>query len=481
MQHAASNAPDLQDPSLRRALRRANLPLAPRPGRSWPMRVLTSKWTWLTVGMLLLEALCLWLMYQRVVPDQKVPGGRMIGLGTEAVVPAAKYAAITVIPLTLVFLWADRFRPMRLWIWLVTFGWGACISTYLSMMINTWAAEHLSVMGDGDPATAPRAAVFVAPFVEESTKATILFFIAILLRYRWVSRLSGIVLAGLSASAFAFVENILYYGRAYRAAAQTTGAGDPEELMKQLFYLRGVMTFFGHPLFTCMTGIGLAIALRSRSKTVRVLAPVTGYLAAALLHMLFNGMASSGLSQLQLLIPLALIAWPMVITLITHTIRQVFAQKRLVRARLTDYHRMGWLKESDPENVSRLATRVHVLWQALWAGRLRSTWSMQRTLTELAYLRDAMARGLVDEAGWIHEKQLLFKARELRDRAIVEPWPKTRYPWQRERAPLPNWAPPAYPGPAGLGGNFPAPPIGSSHPGATHSTPVNPAWGPPNA
>ena len=50
-----------------------------------------------------------------------------------------------------------------------------------------------------------------------------LFWLAILMRYQWVSRLSGIVLAGLSGAAFAFAENILYYGRAYRYAARTFG------------------------------------------------------------------------------------------------------------------------------------------------------------------------------------------------------------------------------------------------------------------
>ena len=88
------------------------------------------------------------------------------------------------------------------------------MATYLSAQINTWAAGHLSIIGDGDPATAARAAIYVAPFVEEAAKATVLFWLAILMRYQWVSRLTGVVLAGLSAAAFAFVENIIYYGRA---------------------------------------------------------------------------------------------------------------------------------------------------------------------------------------------------------------------------------------------------------------------------
>ena len=74
------------------------------------------------------------------MPDQEVPGGTLPGLGTEAVPIAAKYAAITAIPLSLIFLWADRFRPQRFWVWLMTFGWGACVATFISAQVNTWAA-----------------------------------------------------------------------------------------------------------------------------------------------------------------------------------------------------------------------------------------------------------------------------------------------------------------------------------------------------
>ena len=96
-----------------------------------------------------------------------------------------------------------------------------------------------------------------------------LFWLVILMRYQWVSRLSGIVLARLSGAAFAFTENILYYGRVYRYAARTFGEVPPLEALQSLFMLRGVMTFFGHPLFTAMIGIGLAVAVRSKSKVVR--------------------------------------------------------------------------------------------------------------------------------------------------------------------------------------------------------------------
>jgi protease PrsW len=333
--------------------------------------------------------------------------------------------------------------------------------------------------------------------VEEASKGTVLFWLAILMRYQWVSRLSGIVLAGLSGAAFAFTENILYYGRVYRYAARTFGEVPPLEALQDLFFLRGVLTCFGHPLFTAMIGIGLAVALRSKSKTVRVVAPLAGYCVASFLHMAFNTTATlvSGPSLLFIYLGVAL---PVVIGMIIFVVRQLYREGRLIRDRLTDYVRLGWLAESDPPALSRLRTRLRALWHATFLGpdAFLATIRMQRAVTELAYLRDAITRGLVDQTGLLREKALLGKIRDVRGQAIVQPQGRAAYPsFRRQPAALPAYAPPSFPGPAGLGGNYPAPtafpaptgppvgvpsaasaPLGQS---ATQYSEVDPSWKPP--
>ena len=467
--------------------RRNGLPREADRSQPLPQRLLHSPLAWLTVAMLLVYVLLLVLLYRQVVPDREVPGGTLVGLGTEAVPIATRYALLTVIPLTALFLWADRYRPQRFWVWLMTFGWGACVATFVSAQVNSWAAAHLSIVGDGDPATGPRAAIFVAPFVEEAAKGTVLFWLAILMRYRWVSRVSGVVLAGLSGAAFAFVENILYYGRAYRYAARTFGQVPPADALHQLFLLRGVMTFFGHPLFTSMTGIGLAVALRARSKTVRVVAPLAGFCAAAFLHMAFNTTASL-LSGGNLLLVYLLVAVPLVLGVVAFVIRQLLREGRLIRTRLGDYVRTGWLEPDEPLPLARLRTRTRALWHALFTGwaSFAATIRLQRAVTELAYLRDAMNRGLVDAAGHRRERVLLATLARLRPRAVIAPQGRAPYPsWSRRRRPVPAvYAPPSYPGPAGLGGSYPAPggptagaaPLGQT---ATQYSEVDPRWKPP--
>ncbi|SEQ03928.1 PrsW family intramembrane metalloprotease [Microlunatus flavus] len=476
-----------RSPRRDRDLVRNGLPVEPDTSQPLPKRLLRTPLAWLTFLLLVGYAVCLVLLYRQVVPDQQVPGGVLPGLGREAVPIAARYALVTAVPLSLLFLWADRFRPQRFWVWLMTFGWGACVATYVAAQINTWAASHLSIIGDGDPATGARAAIFVAPFVEEAAKATVLFWLAILMRYAWVSRLSGIVLAGLSGAAFAFVENILYYGRAYRYAARTIGAVSPEQALHQVFVLRGLLTFFGHPLFTSMTGIGLAVGMRSKSKTVRVVAPLAGFCCAALLHMAFNT-AASLLSGRQQLLVFLFVAVPLVLGFVGFVVRQLLLQGRLVRTRLGDYVRVGWLEPGDPVPLSRLRTRLRALWHALFRGpaTFLATIRLQRAVTELAYLRDSMDRGLVDATGHRRERVLLARTRTVRPLAVVEPVGAADYPWKRLRrrrtAEVAGYAPPAFPGPAGLGGSFPAVPPSAAAPlgqTATRYSEVDPTWKPP--
>lgn len=473
---ALSSTPELSGAD-RRAMRRSGLP--------WRTRLLDrirfSPVTYLAPLLLIGYALCLMWMYGTMVPDRELDNGSTVpGLGVEAIGKANEYAVLTVVPLVLVFVLLDRYRSQtilpRLGIWLLTFGWGAFAATGFSLWLNTWMGQHLGIMGEGDPATGARAAVFVAPFVEEFAKGTVLFWIAILARYRWVSRLGAISLAGLSAAAFAYVENIIYYGRAFRYAAQTYGQVTPEEALQQIFLIRGVFSFFAHPLFTIMIAVGLAVALRTRSKTVRVLAPLAGYLGAALLHMAWNGFSSTLPNPMPLYWFLAI---PLLMFLIGFAVRGISRESRLVRTRLGDYVLTGWLSEEDREVISSPKRRLGLVWWAMFEHPLtafagpvalivgpllllgvwlfdwhpavefliiaatvlalvlsivvrspwRNTLRWLRAGTELAYLRDSITRGLVDEAGQAREGELFGELEELRDEGVQPHAGVVRYPW----------------------------------------------------
>lgn len=469
----------MTDPVAELARRRNDLPGPEDRSGSLPQRVLRSWWTWAVVALTLLYLAALASQYAMLTADTPVTGGVIPGINHSAIRTSAWLAAPTLAFWTVVFIWADRYRPQRLVIWYLALGWGAAVATFVSLHINTWAAQQMAISGNGDPATQARAAIFIAPFVEEAAKASVLFLIAMVARYRFTSQVSMIVLAGLSAAGFAFTENIIYYARAIVYSSENIGVGDADAAVNQLVMLRGFWTAFGHPLFTIMVGIGLAIALRTRSKVVRVLAPLVGYGAAALLHMVFNSQASLNSGTGQVLI-YWLVAVPLVLSATFYIVRQILKQGRVLATRLGDYAQLGWLPESDPVVFARQRSR----WWAVMVAATRgwrvfsATVRLQRILTELAYLRDGQVKGIFDEAANARARFLVEQARDLRGVAIDDPRGlKLSLPRLRRAKPL-AYVPPSYPGPSGIGGNWPAPggqaPIGS--PGYSA---VDPKWGPP--
>lgn len=448
----------------------------------WASRFVRNPWTWLTLGMTLVYLGCLWWMYALVTRDQEVDGGGSVpGINNAALREAFGYAWPTLAVWIVLFILIDRFRPQRPVLWYLALGWGAAVSTAASMVINTWAAERMGISGQ-NPASGARAAIYVAPFVEEATKATVLFLIALAVRYQLVSKLQAVALAGLSAAGFAFTENILYYSRAIVYSSITIETGDPDAAVQQLVQLRGGWLAFGHPLFTAMTAFGLVVALRARSKLVRIVAPLVGFLSAALMHMVFNSVASlMGDAQQKLMY--FLIAVPLVLFVAVYLVRQVFAEGRRHRDRLGDYARMGWLTETDVAVFSKQRTRWRAVLNSITYGwrSFLATLALQRTITELVYLRDAQARGVIDAAGDVRARALLGRATSLRAVAVADPrvqkaqLPQLPALWGRlaRRGPSPAYAAPGFPTggvPVGAG----APPVGSPQ-----YSPVDPGWGPP--
>lgn len=433
-------------PTLERRARALNgIPKPVDTSRPWWRRALTSWWLWGTLVLALLSFIGLWDMYAMMHPDKVVPEGIIPGIQNESFLLAAKYAWPTAAIYVALFLLLDRFRRQNIPLYLIAFLWGGAISTWFSIYVNTWMGEMLGVTG-ADPNTGARSAVFSAPFVEEVVKCSILFLLAILLRYRLVSTLQTVSMAGIAAIGFAFVENIVYYARAHNYATLTPEIADPEAAMAELVMLRGVYTSFGHPLFTALAGFGLAVGLRHRSKIVRICAPLAGFAFAAMGHMLFNGFASI-IPQDKLkpywFMGLGLVAM-IIFTLVGHAI----TEGRRIRARLTDYVRMGWLAESDPFMFSRTRSRVAMISIALsQPRRLLPTMAVMRRMTELAYLRDGQVKGLIDEAGHERARHLLEEIAALRPRAVTTSqgewihWPDV----SKLKKYLPKRRQPAYP------------------------------------
>ncbi|MGF1431832.1 PrsW family intramembrane metalloprotease [Kitasatospora sp. LaBMicrA B282] len=245
-----------------------------------------------------------------LVQAQTGTTGLLVGLGLALLPLPVVLAALT---------WLNqraRVPTRRLVLCLV---WGSCAATTMAMLANGWASETLSQLQGSARGDALGADV-ASPLIEETAKGAVLLLTMVpplrrraraagrgptplaRARLRHTAVATGLVLGGFSACGFAFTENVLYLGRAFtddqRQRLEDIGLGLSPSLRDyddtvRTFVLRALLSPFAHPLFTALTGLGLAIALTSRRRAARLAAPL-GLLAATALHGGWNAAASLG-------------------------------------------------------------------------------------------------------------------------------------------------------------------------------------------
>jgi RsiW-degrading membrane proteinase PrsW (M82 family) len=295
------------------------------------------------------------------------------------------------------FLWLDRYEPEPVKYLAFCFAWGAFVATFVAFLVNTGVGMLADKFGFPEALVA----VLCAPLVEETMKGLGPLLLFWRRRRSFSGIIDSIVYCGLSATGFAFVENILYLGGYGYAQGADDGGGalGGAAGVVGLFFARILMSGFAHPLFTSMTAIGLGIAARSASKPVRILAPLCGWLVAMMLHGSWNLMATLVQTHGPLIFLYGYFAvmMPIFIGMVGYSLWLRGAEARVVERRLPDYVRTGWLS---PPEVAALATVGRRLAARRWAKRVagdegaKAMGAYQFDLTRLALLRDGMRRGL---------------------------------------------------------------------------------------
>ncbi len=320
--------------------------------------------------------------------------GSTLGVGVLTLAVAAAFIPVPILVLAL--LWLDRYEPEP-WHYLAfTFGWGALVATLAALVINTTGSELIKNI-TGQDATVTTA-VYIAPPTEEIAKAIPLFLLLILAmlgRRAIHGVVDGIVYAGLAAIGFAFTENVLYFGGAYVQAAEEGGDAAGAVALFATFVVRAVMSPFAHPLFTCMTGIGVGLAAVSTKPAVRVLAPIGGLALAIVLHGAWNAMASTQ-DLLVLGVGYAFVMLPLFIGLVVLAVWLRTKEAKVVGQVLPAYVAQGWLTSQDLASLSTVASRRNARVAALACGGSNAAKAMQEfqlAATKLALLRQSLLRG----------------------------------------------------------------------------------------
>ncbi len=303
-----------------------------------------------------------------------------------ALVVGVLLAALPVGPVIAAYMWLDRYEPEPLRLVVMAFGWGALVATAAALVL-----QGLDQFALGTPATL--AAAIVAPVTEEGAKGLFVLILLWTRRHEIDGILDGIVYAGLVGVGFAFTENILYLAGAYMGNTGT-GAGGLGSATG-LFVVRGIFSPFAHPLFTSFTGIGVGVAVVTKSRVWRFLAPLLGYLAAVGAHAVWN--VSAFVSGGRMFVVTYLVAMvPAFLLLVGFAVWARVREGRMLTRSLTDCAHRGFLAHQEVPWLVRLpARRAARHYCRAYGGPLgeRLMREYQQQAIELGFLHDRYLRG----------------------------------------------------------------------------------------
>ena len=275
-----------------------------------------------------------------------------------------------------VVLLLDRLEPEPRGNLVFAFAWGAGIAALLAAVINTAGLVFITQPDLGKTTGEYVSATFGAPVVEESLKGGVLLWLLWRRRQEFDGPTDGIIYAAMVGLGFAMMENIGYY-----IAALVRPSIGGVSLLGATFVLRGILAPLAHPIFTSMTGIGVAYAATHRRGGWAV---GVGLLAAMTLHGLWNGLSAYGLRGLILAYGLLACVLVVLIGVMVADRRRIV---RLIRLFLPAYQASGLVTGGDLRMLCTLRERRAArAWARRVGGRpaARAMANYQLAATELA-------------------------------------------------------------------------------------------------
>jgi RsiW-degrading membrane proteinase PrsW (M82 family) len=308
----------------------------------------------------------------------------------DGVVPFLVALPLALLPVPMLLaavLWVDRLEPEPRGALVFAFAWGAGIAALFALLINTAGLTYITQPALGAGTGEYVSATFGAPFVEETLKGLILIGLLWRRRAELDGPTDGIIYAAMVGLGFAMMENVGYYINALATPVRGGVA-----LLGYTFVLRGVLSPLLHPMFTAMTGLGVAHAASRRRAGWAVPA---GWAAAMVLHGIWNGLSVYGLAGLAAGYALMLCVLAAILVVLVRD-RQRLAG--LIRAYLPAYGETGLVTAADVAMLTSLRTRLMARNWARAIGGLPAAVAMgdyQLAGTELALLHAKAGRGVI--------------------------------------------------------------------------------------
>ena len=196
---------------------------------------------------------------------------------------------LSLVPIAILW-YLDRRERETPWLFAVAFFWGAVIATGLALPLNNaffhaigaWVAKNPVIEQTlGPDATLMLVAPVAGPLVEEITKGLGVLALLWLLHAEFDNMRDGFVYGALVGLGFTWFEAPLYVAQGYAKF------GDAPWGM-QLGWRYSLFGLGGHALFTGLFGASLGLALQTRRRWLKVLAPVAGLVLAITAHVVNN-------------------------------------------------------------------------------------------------------------------------------------------------------------------------------------------------
>lgn len=285
----------------------------------------------------------------------------------------------------LCYLWLDRWEPEPPRLLVMAFLWGASVAVLFSLLFENVLAAAL--VGPEDKPGLVTGAV-IAPAVEEAFKGMFLLVMMTGRRRNEMNTLTDcLVYAGFTAVGFAWVENIFYIASADTAAGSLGIAA-----------MRLLISPFAHPLFTTMTAIGVYYALHQRGAAAKIGSVLLGYLAAVIIHGLWNG---SALVSLRAYVGVYVMwMFPVFVAAIVLAVSSRRREQAIIAGKLPGLIASGLMTPAEAGWLGSLQSRKEAVAMAGRYGGRPAASAVKGYLSqavELAYVRDRIDRGFGDE------------------------------------------------------------------------------------
>lgn len=286
--------------------------------------------------------------------------------------------------------WLDRYEKEPFLLLGAVFLWGALIAAGAAFLVNTLLGISVYLFTGSDVATEISTGSLIAPVVEESLKGLAILLVFIIFRKEFDSIIDGIIYAGITALGFAATENVFYiYSYGYLENGWQGLVG--------LTFVRIVMVGWQHPFYTAFTGIGLAFSRLSPRWSVRLGAPLVGWLLSVATHSFHNTIATLAGGSGGLIFGTALdwIGWFFMLWFIFWAIRR---ERQTVERYLQEEVDLGIITIRQYQTACSAWSQGWARLSAIGSGHYRSTSQFYQLCADISHKKHLL-KTLGDENG----------------------------------------------------------------------------------